>query len=97
MPIYEYKCEKCDLTVDINKMMSESSRKEFCTCGKELRRVLTPLGIGFNPLARRSDVELKTTSQEEGIEIFKKNVKDREQKQAKENFKKMVQSQKITI
>lgn len=33
-PIYEYKCEACDVVFDVAKPMSESSTPEACTCGK---------------------------------------------------------------
>lgn len=39
--IYPYICDTCEIESEVNKPMAESSRKEFCSCGAELRRVFT--------------------------------------------------------
>ena len=40
MANYEYTCKVCNITTNITKPMSESTRKEYCKeCGGALRRV----------------------------------------------------------
>lgn len=37
---YDYKCEKCNIGVTIEKPMKEASKKEYChKCRTELKRV----------------------------------------------------------
>jgi putative FmdB family regulatory protein len=43
--IYTYECEHCKTKVDITKSMKDATRKEFCNCGREMRRVFNPLGV----------------------------------------------------
>lgn len=96
MPIYQYKCEKCEQFVDIDKLMADSGRKEY-HCGKPMRRVLTSPKLTFGALSRRTDIELKSTDMEEGVEIFKKRAKEKRQRQSKEAFKKMVDASRINL
>ncbi len=36
MPVYEYKCRKCEATFTVNKSMWSSNRAETCpTCGTD--------------------------------------------------------------
>uniref|UniRef100_A0A6M3J525 Putative regulatory protein FmdB zinc ribbon domain-containing protein n=1 Tax=viral metagenome TaxID=1070528 RepID=A0A6M3J525_9ZZZZ len=42
--IYEYKCDNCQLPVEIKKPMKDAERKEKCQqCGYVMRRVYSPL------------------------------------------------------
>ena len=48
--IYEYRCDSCQKTTEVRKTMKEAERREYCPCGKPLRRIYSPLatvwGIG---------------------------------------------------
>jgi len=44
-PTYEYKCKPCLKTQDIIKSVSEYDTKEFCTCGKEMDRLISKVNI----------------------------------------------------
>lgn len=48
MPTYEYECLSCGHTFELFQSMSEEPAKECPTCGKEVRRLISPgLGIIF--------------------------------------------------
>lgn len=38
-PRYLYRCEACDMEVEVIKPMAESSRQEDCVCGENMRRI----------------------------------------------------------
>lgn len=42
---YQYYCDKCKKPQEAIKPMSESSNKEYCMCGGELRRVYSSTAI----------------------------------------------------
>ena len=46
--IYVYHCQYCDKDVEIEKSMSEASLREFCECGKEMRKVYSLASIKTN-------------------------------------------------
>lgn len=49
MPIYEYKCKKCNKTVTINKALSDLDKEETCSaCNSVLNRVYSSIGVTFN-------------------------------------------------
>lgn len=43
--IYVYHCSHCDKDVEIEKSMSESSRREHCECGEEMEKVYSLASI----------------------------------------------------
>lgn len=45
---YTYKCKECGELVEIDKPMSEASRREFCECGEEMAKVYSLAGIKTN-------------------------------------------------
>ncbi len=48
MPTYEYECISCGHTFELFQSMSEEPAKECPTCGKKVRRLISPgLGIIF--------------------------------------------------
>ena len=47
MPKYDYRCEKCDIIVEIQKSISDS-RLELCdNCGEEMLKVYGSVGVTF--------------------------------------------------
>ncbi len=47
MPIYEYRCEACEVLYEILQKMSDDPLTECEECGGPLRRVLHPVAIHF--------------------------------------------------
>lgn len=48
MPLYTYRCNKCNYTFEANQRMSDSPLKECPSCGlDELRRVINSVGVVF--------------------------------------------------
>ena len=46
MPLYDYKCEKCDAVFEVSHRMSETPDLECPKCqAKEVRKVLTTGGL----------------------------------------------------
>jgi putative FmdB family regulatory protein len=45
MPIYEFKCISCEITIEMEKSMDEE-HKPIC-CGIEMHRVWGSIGISF--------------------------------------------------
>ena len=41
MPIYEYTCEKCEITKEITHGMSEKKSPKCPTCGKVMKRIIS--------------------------------------------------------
>lgn len=41
MPLYEYLCEKCNQSYNVDKPVAQVSNEEHCECGETLRRVYT--------------------------------------------------------
>lgn len=49
MPIYEYKCTKCDIKTNIVKSVNDLDKEELCkTCNTKLSRVYSSIGISFS-------------------------------------------------
>ena len=42
---YVYHCSHCDKDVEIEKSMSDASRREFCECGEEMAKVYSLASI----------------------------------------------------
>lgn len=37
--IYVYHCQHCDKTIEVEKSISDASRREYCECGEEMGKV----------------------------------------------------------
>lgn len=47
MPIYEYKCEKCDHQFELIQKFSDSPVSECPLCGGKVRKIISSPGIMF--------------------------------------------------
>ncbi|MFN2222755.1 MAG: FmdB family zinc ribbon protein [Candidatus Promineifilaceae bacterium] len=47
MPIYTYKCTKCDHRFEARQRFSDDPISECPVCGSPVRKVITPVGIVF--------------------------------------------------
>jgi len=47
MPIYSYKCTKCDHHFEVRQRFSDDPLTECPVCGSPVRKVITPVGIVF--------------------------------------------------
>ncbi len=47
MPIYTYKCTKCEHEVDVMQKVGDEPVKKCELCGEDVRRVFHPVGIIF--------------------------------------------------
>jgi putative FmdB family regulatory protein len=47
MPTYEYRCKDCGQHVEVVQSFSDDPLTECGTCGGELRKVFSPVGIVF--------------------------------------------------
>ncbi len=47
MPLYEYRCQKCEGTIEVIQKMSDSPLTLCTTCGGELERLLSAPAIRF--------------------------------------------------
>lgn len=47
MPIYEYKCQKCDSIFELLQKVTEKPLKTCKLCGGEVKRVFHPVGVIF--------------------------------------------------
>jgi putative FmdB family regulatory protein len=47
MPVYEYRCRDCGHEFEIQQSMSEDALTECPSCGGDLRKVFSPVGIAF--------------------------------------------------
>lgn len=48
MPIYEYKCEECDITKNIVRGFYDTDLPECETCNSKLKRVYSSIGVTFS-------------------------------------------------
>ena len=48
MPVYEYECEDCKSTMEINTPVAKYQEVYECHCGKTMRRKYSVPGIKFN-------------------------------------------------
>lgn len=48
MPTYEYKCDNCGGTIEIQVAMEDRDNYWECTCGEPMKRVLSVPAIKFN-------------------------------------------------
>ncbi len=46
MPIYEYRCDECGVSLEVLQKMSDEPLR-VCECGGSLRKVLHPVAIRF--------------------------------------------------
>jgi len=42
---YVYHCSHCDKTIEVEKSMSDASRKEYCECGAVMEKVYSLASI----------------------------------------------------
>ena len=47
MPVYEYRCRDCGHEFEIQQSMSDDPLTECPSCGGDLRKVFSPVGIAF--------------------------------------------------
>ena len=47
MPIYDYKCTKCDKILEVEQKPSDLPLNFCPSCGGELRRIFHPVGVVF--------------------------------------------------
>jgi putative FmdB family regulatory protein len=47
MPIYDYKCERCDACFEVRQSYDDKPRAICHLCGGEARRIFTPVPIVF--------------------------------------------------
>ncbi len=47
MPLYDYKCSKCDNTRTVTLSISDEEYKAICSCGAEMVRVYGVAGVNF--------------------------------------------------
>jgi putative FmdB family regulatory protein len=47
MPTYEYRCERCERTVEVVQRFSDGPLTTCASCGGPLRKVYAPVGIVF--------------------------------------------------
>lgn len=47
MPVYEYKCEKCNEQFEIQQSIKEFPLKKHKSCGGKLNKIFHPAGIIF--------------------------------------------------
>jgi putative FmdB family regulatory protein len=47
MPVYEYRCRDCGHEFEIQQSMSDDALTECPSCGGNLRKVFSPVGIAF--------------------------------------------------
>jgi putative FmdB family regulatory protein len=47
MPTYEYACKKCGEHLEVVQSFKDDPLTECPTCGGELRKVFSPIGIAF--------------------------------------------------
>jgi putative FmdB family regulatory protein len=48
MPIYDYKCEKCNATRTVTLSIDAEEYKAICSCGETMVRVYAVAGVRFN-------------------------------------------------
>lgn len=48
MPIYEYKCEECDISQNITRGFYDTDVPSCETCNSKLKRVYSSIGVTFN-------------------------------------------------
>ena len=41
MPVYEYKCKKCNKQFEVSQKITDASLKECSSCGGELKKLIT--------------------------------------------------------
>lgn len=47
MPKYDYKCDECETVVEVQKSFSDPDQELCATCGAEMSKVYTPIGVTF--------------------------------------------------
>jgi putative FmdB family regulatory protein len=48
MPTYEYKCDNCGGTIEIQVAMEDRDNHWECSCGDPMKRVYTAVPVKFN-------------------------------------------------
>lgn len=48
MPIYEYKCEECNVSQTITRGFYDTDVPQCETCNSKLKRVYSSVGVTFN-------------------------------------------------
>lgn len=67
MPIYEYKCDKCETEREITLPFSESNKKLDCECGQVMRRKFSL--AHFTVVATGKDKVLRVLNKEGGYDF----------------------------
>ena len=67
MPIYEYRCDKCEAEREAILPFSESDIRQNCDCGREMRKVPS-LAHSITPFTGKDKV-LKTLNKEGGFDF----------------------------
>ena len=47
MPMYDYRCRDCDHEFEVQQSFSDDALTECPSCGGDLRKVFSPVGISF--------------------------------------------------
>lgn len=65
MPVYEFVCDKCGISKEVHRPMSQAGQSLACDCGQTMRRIFShQIGI-FMPMTGRDEV-LATLNREKG-------------------------------
>lgn len=47
MPIYDYRCDSCEVSMEIIATIAQSDKKHTCSCGGKLTKILHAPAISF--------------------------------------------------
>ena len=87
MPIYEYKCEKCNKIFEIFQKVNDKPLKK-CDCGSKVVRIFHPPGIVFKGSGFYSTDNRKKEKQKTRKSEKPKEKKDKKPKESKKKEKK---------
>ena len=66
MPFYDYYCNKCETTIELEHSMNESDKERYCECGNTLKRVYhVPTIKGMSGGSIRTEKELLKMKQKQ--------------------------------
>lgn len=67
MPVYEYRCRDCGHEFEIQQSMSDDALTVCPSCGGDLRKVFSPVGIAFKGSGfYKNDSGSRSSSKSEG-------------------------------
>jgi len=76
MPVYDYKCRKCDKVFEVEHKIGDMPMK-FCPgCGGELKRVYNPVGVVFKGSGFHSTDYKKSAAKDKAKEKDKNKGKE---------------------